>query len=285
MRLTVLLLLGLCQGIYGLFFPLIKKEESIPKDLVPFEIGQPVPIDCISRQIDNGEHKFDDKEGIIYTAFPICKETGRPLSFRYGVSEDINCTIGFTDELYHLFQLYIHEDVPFSCRMPLSNEQHYLEKGGAYVPLTFNFRGDIHDSHLNIDNAMNVAITRPSAKQSSQNTIISAIAWSSGTNTTRIVIGNYMTIQLAVRWFDNLKNIGSQAEKYSNHGLPFLDGFYRLPMNYIPMSYNSFSLYLFLTALVLVFILGFATYKTTLRKLRKNGFVKLDNEAGYQKKD
>lgn len=282
--LTILSGLVLAPHVLGQFFPLNKNGE-VPLEIKPYEQGQDVYIDCISRNIENGEHNFDDKEKIIYVPFPNCKETGKPLSLKYGVNEDVNCTIGFTDELYHLFQLYIHEDAPFSCRIPVSSEQYYLEKGGAYVPLTFNFRGEIHDSHLDIDSSMNLMVTKPSNNKPEQNTVISATAWSSSTNTTRIVIGNYLTLNLAVRWLDGLKNYGSQADKFANNGLPFSDGFYRFPLNFIAMSYASFITYIGLACTVtgaLVFVLS---YRFLTTKISKNMYRSLDSESGIAKQD
>lgn len=198
------------------FYPLTRKGE-VP-ELVPYGAGQELFIDCILRNIDNGEHKFDLNLRIVYLAFPTCKETGKPLLFAFGESGTVNCTITFSDELYHLFQLYIHEDAPFSCRVPLSSEAHYLELGGAYVPLTFNFRGEIHDSHLDIDPHMNVLFMTPK----NLGTVVSAVAWGSGTNATRVIIGDSLTVQLATRWL-HLPHRGAP-------GLPFAPGFYRLPL-------------------------------------------------------
>lgn len=263
------------------FYPL-NRNGDIPADLELFQLGQDIPLDCISRNIDNGEHKFDDKDRIIYVPFPTCQETNKPLSFKYGVNEDVNCTIGFTDELYHLFQLYIHEDSPFSCRLPLSNEPHYIEKGGAFIPLTFNFRGQIQDSHLDIDSHLNVLFTKPAE----ENTLISSVAWSSGTNATRIVIGDYLTINLAVRWLDNLKNTDSNTDSFRNvNGLPFPDGFYKLPLNSIPISYSMFLFYLGLVSLASGALVLAFSYNLISIKFSKTHYRNLDNESLVTKRD
>lgn len=276
--------LVLAQRAVGKFFPLDKKGE-IPLEIKPYEQGQEVFIDCISRNIENGEHNFDDKDKIIYVPFPNCQETGKPFSLKYGINEDINCTIGFTDELYHLFQLYIHEDAPFSCRIPLSSEPYYLEKGGAYIPLTFNFRGEIHDSHLDVDSSMNLMVTKPSNNKPEQNTVISAIAWSSSTNTTRVVIGNYLTLNFAVRWLDGLKNYGSQADTFANNGLPFSDGFYRFPLKFIAMSSSLFLTYMGLACTLTSAIVLAFSYRLLTTKISKNMYRSLDTEAGFAKQD
>lgn len=259
------------------WYPLNRKEE-IPA-IKPFSVGDFVPLECITRNIDNGEHKFDESGKIIYGAFPSCKETGKPLSFSYGVNEDINCTIGFTDELYHLFQLYIHQDSPFSCRVPISNEAHSIENGGAHIPLTFNLRGEIHDSHLDIDHHLNVLFTRPSTNKQAQNSVISSIAWASGTNTTRVVIGDYLTLNLAVRWYDYLKNGDSQAEQYNYNGLPYPDGFYKLPLNSIPISYSFFCFYLVIVSLASGAIMLAFAYNFMGLKFARNSYRSLDAES------
>lgn len=265
------------------FFPLTKNGE-IPKDLQVYEYGQDILMDCISRDIDkNGEHKFDSQDRIIHVPFPICKETGQPLTFKYGVSENKNCTINFSDELYHLFQLYIHEDAPFSCRIPLSTEPHYLEKGGAYVPLTFNFRGELHDSHLDIDPVLNVIFTKPSTNDPSQNVIISSIAYSSSTNVTRIVIGNDLTLNLAVRWFDSLTVTNSNNNPAGQ--LPFQDGSYVLPLYSIPISYTHLIMYIIMTVVIASVITIAFTYNIIRRKFVKHRHQLLDNETGVSKRD
>ncbi|KAI5951283.1 hypothetical protein KGF54_004357 [Candida jiufengensis] len=233
------------------WFPL-DSDGNIPK-IQPYTKNQEILFDCIQRNIDNGEHKFDQQNKIIYGPFPKCKETQKPLVFKYGINEDLNCTVQFTDELYHLFQLYIHEDVPFSCRLPMSSEIASIEKGGAYIPFTFNFRGDITDSHIDLDHSMNVIITKPSNNEPEQNTFISAIAYGSGTNTTRIVIGDEITLNFAVRWLDQLKVDGSKG-----YDLLYKDGFYKFEFgttSVVSMFYLPFAC--IITA-VLVFAL---TYK------------------------
>lgn len=280
MRLLVLSFLALAAAEIApprtQWYPLTRKGE-IP-EIKPYEYGQDVFIDCITRNIDNGEHKFDSEGRIVYGAFPVCQETGKPLGFHYGVSENINCTITFTDELYHLFQLYIHEDSPFSCRIPLSTEANYLELGGAYVPLTFNFRGEIHDSHLDIDNQLNLAITKPATNKKEQQTVVAAAAWSAGTNATRTIIGDELTLQFAVRWLDNISPYGSQTKGSSR--LPFDDGFYRLPMRTVPVSSGQFGFLLVLTSLVSAGIAYAAAVK-----FRKPGFFPLDRESSISKQD
>lgn len=254
------------------WFPLNRKGE-VP-EIQPYTLGLDLLIDCISRNIDTGEHNFDSNGRIVYTAFPTCKETGKPLAFAYGVSEDVNCTITFLDEMYHMFQLYVHEDAPFSCRIPFSTEAHYLESGGAYVPLTFNLRGEVHDAHMDIDPVMNAIFVTPELEPGA---VVSAVAWSSGTNATRVVIGDLLTLQVAARW-ELLKPTGSQAGNL--HSLPYSDGFYRLPVHSIPLSFHQFYFVLALVAGA-AFIVG-SVYRRLGKKPRYPNF---DREADIVKTD
>ncbi|CUM63149.1 uncharacterized protein PRCAT00000716001 [Priceomyces carsonii] len=279
--------------IQGSWFP-VDFKGSIPVDFSPFVKGEQITIDCSARNIDNnGEHKFDDKLRVIYTAFPTCKESGKPLEFKYGINEDLQCTIEFTDEIYHLFQLYIHEDAPFSCRLPTSSSTNYLEQGGAYVPLTFNLRGEVRESHLRIDNNINVIIVTPSTHKSEQNTFISAVGWSSGTNLTRIKIGDELPLKFAIRWFDQLDNEGSLTQGMKNIQLPYADGFYKLPnprnafllrwLLYFPLQLVMLVVYFTVFALTLGGLLFF--YFIIKKSFRNNRFGSFDSETGYNKND
>ena len=255
-------LLWCCFLVKAQFFPLDQKGQ-IPEDIVPFKKGDKVFFECISREIMHGEHNFNDKGKIVYAPFPTCMETKQPLSVKYGIDEDFNCTIGFSDELYHLFQMYIHEDVPFSCRVPLSNEAHYTEKGGASVPITMNFRGEFHDSHLDIDNGMNMMLTVPWSRNE-PGTIVNGAAWGSSTNTTRIVINDFLTIRFAVRWNDFLEREGSQTSGLQN-ALPFGDGFYKLARETIPMSNLAFWNYILYTFVFTLTVTAGVTWKLTTK--------------------
>lgn len=262
------------------WYPQTQKGE-IPAELKGYLPGQEMFLECIQRQIDNGEHKFDDQERIIYAPFPKCKESGKGLAIKYGVTEDVNCTIGFSDELYHLFQLYIHEDAPFSCRIPLSPEAHYLEKGGAYIPVTFNFRGEIHDLHLDIDHTLNVvAIGAPLALDANEGTLVSATAWSSGTNASRVVIGDFLTLNLAVRWLNGLTPVGASPLLAL---LPIKDGFYRLPKLFMNVSSEWFTFYVILAALLGASLQFGFTYCTKMNSRKHPRWA--DVESGLTKKD
>lgn len=203
-----------------LWYPSTQKDE-LKSPLVPFEIGTPLPLECMSRNIDNGEHAFDLAGNIVFTGFPECRETGKPLTLNYGVNEDLTCTVAFTDELFHLFQLYLHEDAPFSCRLPISNSADAAEKGLS-VPLVMNIRGTLSDSHIHIDNHINILNVTPRGF----NGLISSVGFSSGTNVTRVIIGDMLPLNFAVRW------LGVDSNNKFDEGYHYQSGFYRLPVQW-----------------------------------------------------
>ncbi|KAL4880740.1 hypothetical protein BJY04DRAFT_218897 [Aspergillus karnatakaensis] len=146
--------------------------------------GQPMPVTCLNRTIDSGEHITDDLGKLQFIPFPICKETSSPLALRFGVSETLNCTIdSLPDELYHLLEYYVHSDVPMTCRVPTAplipsidipttpdsksdDESTQSEEGTTlsvldddgppYTPITFAVQGTLQKSHLHIWTDMNV---------------------------------------------------------------------------------------------------------------------------------
>lgn len=163
--------------------------------------GDNIPIECIQRNTESGEHKFDEAGNIVYAPFPNCFETDKPLSLKYNVDEVLNCTIDLGHDFFHVFQLLIHEDVPFSCRIPYakrvidSDSKEASEP--AFIPLTFNIRGKIQESHLHIDPFLNVALLA----NNTGNTVISGSAFSSGSTSQRAIIGDSLSLKLAVRWY------------------------------------------------------------------------------------
>ncbi|EAU34855.1 conserved hypothetical protein [Aspergillus terreus NIH2624] len=104
-----------CYGLIASSLPLAAATELARA----YSHGQPMPVTCLNRTIDSGEHITDSLGKLQYIPFPTCNETFLPLALRYGVTETINCTIAsLPDELYHLLEYYVHSDVPMSCRVP-----------------------------------------------------------------------------------------------------------------------------------------------------------------------
>lgn len=162
-----------------------------------YNTGDVIPIECIQRNIETGEHKFDEHGDIIYAPFPNCFETDAPLSLKYNVDEVLNCTIDLGHDFFHVFQLLIHEDVPFSCRIPYAKNTLDGKTKPAFIPLTFNIRGKIAESHIHIDPAMNIAVMT----NSTGNTLLASNAFSAGSLTHRAIIGDMLPLSLAIRWY------------------------------------------------------------------------------------
>ncbi|OWB58225.1 hypothetical protein B5S28_g4229 [[Candida] boidinii] len=263
------------------WYPLVDEEEGVQRLTTEYSKGQKIPLSCISRQIDNGEHKFDSNGNIMYSEFPRCLETGEPLTFQYGVNEDIKCSVKLTDELYHLFQLYVHEDAPFSCRLPIIPRQEY------YVPLSLSFRGHVAESHIDIDPALNIINVLP---ENGFGSIISSVGWSSGTNTTRIVIGDTLPIQLAIRWLEsaNVVTDVESKDQVKGYGEYYPSGFYKLPNVIGGYSLFSLIIFCFSTLIISVSIVILVLYNRMNKKIIKElGYRPgaSGNELGLNKSD
>ncbi|RAL11697.1 uncharacterized protein BO97DRAFT_470870 [Aspergillus homomorphus CBS 101889] len=178
---------------YGLLFSVCLQTSAAGDSDSPsnsrngYSHGQPIPVTCLNRTIDSGEHITDTQGHLQYIPFPTCNETSLPLALHYGVSETVNCTIAsLPDELYHLLEYYVHSDVPMTCRVPTAPlAQHLLSTpetdadepaasndidtdGPSYTPLTFALQGTLQRSHLHIWTDMNLLVHNIAAKLSPQ---------------------------------------------------------------------------------------------------------------------
>ncbi|EED18525.1 conserved hypothetical protein [Talaromyces stipitatus ATCC 10500] len=159
------------------------------KDVAGYAYGQPIPVSCLNRTIDSGEHIRDSLGRLQYIPFPTCNETSSPLALHYGVTETVSCTIdSLPDELYHLLEYYVHSDAPLTCRVPtipLDGDSTSVEydvggstssnggsltnnenSGPPYTPLTIALQGTLQLSHLHIWTDMNVLMHRLSSVES-----------------------------------------------------------------------------------------------------------------------
>ncbi|OQE06074.1 hypothetical protein PENVUL_c020G08366 [Penicillium vulpinum] len=147
-----------------------------------YKLREDIPVSCLNRTTE-GEHVTDSLGKLQYVPFVTCNETARPLSFHYGISETITCTIdSLSDEMYHLLEFYVHSDVPMTCRVPTapltpsagaaehadkdsdqkSGEADTLsalaDNGPPFTPLTIALQGTLQLSHLHIWTDMNVVM-------------------------------------------------------------------------------------------------------------------------------
>ncbi|KAL1605993.1 hypothetical protein SLS59_003117 [Nothophoma quercina] len=183
--------------------------------------GEPIPVSCLNRTIETGEHITDASGQLQYIPFPSCNETGRPLELFFGVEKEINCTIDFvTDEFFHLLEFYIHNDAPLTCRIPSKPlppsvlEQQYrvsdetTQEGALgsqsmlYTPLVVGLAGTLQLSHLHVGHSLNLLIHAADRKLS-PGTIDAATAYSiaSHTRNTKITIGDPLPLSFSVRWY------------------------------------------------------------------------------------
>jgi hypothetical protein len=92
------------------------------------------------------------------------------LSFEYNVPRTHTCTIdALPDELYHLLEFFVHNDVPLTCRVPsypLDQEELGIasslpDAGGAtadkglWTPFTVALQGTLQLSHLHLHTNIN----------------------------------------------------------------------------------------------------------------------------------
>ncbi|KAF2847054.1 hypothetical protein T440DRAFT_540238 [Plenodomus tracheiphilus IPT5] len=198
--------------------PLKSLEESRG-----YNQGERIPVSCLNRTIETGEHITDSAGHLQYIPFPTCNETSRPLELFYGREHDINCTIDFvTDSFFHLLEFYIHNDAPLSCRIPskplppsvletqyrVSDESTQEGAMGTqstlYTPLIVALSGTLQLSHLHVGNAVNLLVhageKTPGTKGGS---IDAATAYSiaSHTRNTKITIGDALPLSFSVRWY------------------------------------------------------------------------------------
>ncbi|OCK76711.1 hypothetical protein K432DRAFT_305760 [Lepidopterella palustris CBS 459.81] len=204
----------------------LKASERIAS----YTAGQAVPVSCLNRTIDTGEHITDAQGQLQYIPFPTCNETGRPLELFFGVEKDINCTIDFiSDPFFHLLEFYVHNDAPLTCRIPsrplssvisssdTSSPQKDAEytvsdtstQTGAmgtqstlYTPLIIALTGTLQLSHLHISNHLNMLL-HAAPKSIAPGTIDSATAYSVSAHTkqTRISIGDSLPLHFSIRWY------------------------------------------------------------------------------------
>ncbi|MCJ1306990.1 hypothetical protein MMC25_000634 [Agyrium rufum] len=139
--------------------PLQGKDVKV----LSYEVGQAVPVTCLNRTIDTGEHITDAQGQLQYIPFPICNETNRPLELVFGVEKEINCTIpSLPDSLFHLLEFYIHNDAPLTCRIPTRPLPTHPAPDSAtthpYTPLQFALAGTLQLSHLHITPTLNIIL-------------------------------------------------------------------------------------------------------------------------------
>ncbi|ODV91996.1 hypothetical protein CANCADRAFT_55744 [Tortispora caseinolytica NRRL Y-17796] len=164
------------------------EQDILPVPIVPFAKGDVMYVECIKRQIDNGEHLFGPNGEILYEPFATCQETGRPLEFHYGVGGRQQCTIKLDDRAYHMLQLYVHQDAPLTCK--ISSSANYKDT----IPIVFTLRGRVQESHVDVDSHLNVVF------HSIDNVPVAVGAYARGAETSRMMINSELKMIFDVTW-------------------------------------------------------------------------------------
>ncbi|KAI1618664.1 hypothetical protein EDD37DRAFT_623373 [Exophiala viscosa] len=212
--------------------------------------GELMPVSCLNRTIDTGEHITDSYGNLQYIPFPTCNETNQPLSFLYNTPQTQTCTIeSLPDELYHLFEFFVHSDVPLSCRIPshpLSQEELGItsslpEVGGTgaekdlWTPFTIALQGTLQLSHLHLHTNINVLFhmsqdTEDSKAPASSHLIASTayslpnVSASAPIEGTKIVRNEPVVLTFNVGWIDGAVlpgMVGRPVLGVTNHSLGF----------------------------------------------------------------
>ncbi|KAK8127881.1 hypothetical protein PG984_008989 [Apiospora sp. TS-2023a] len=185
--------------------------------LPAYHYGASIPVSCMNRSIETGEHIQDAHDEIQWIPFPVCNETSKPLEFHYGTEAEVNCTVAMIDDpFFHLLEFYIHSDAPLACRLPARPRPHIEAVGEdpykqEYIPLVFALAGTLQKSHLHISTHLNVLLhstPKHHVHPHDSGVLDSGIAYSTsplshmdGSQTKRLVIGDPLPLSLSVRWF------------------------------------------------------------------------------------
>ncbi|OAA58345.1 hypothetical protein ISF_06884 [Cordyceps fumosorosea ARSEF 2679] len=187
--------------------------------LPSYHYGAPIPIECMNRSSETGEHIEDSNHQFQWIPFPECRETGKPLEFGYGIEGEVNCTIPISHDFFHLLEFYIHSDAPLSCRLPARPPAEVSVVGEVpppreHVPLVFAVAGTLQLSHMHVSTRMNVllhAVPKHHLHRHDSGVIDSAISYSTSPlahaiedgspASTKLTIGEPLPLRFSVRWF------------------------------------------------------------------------------------
>lgn len=217
-------------------------QQTLLETKAGYTNNAPVPITCLNRTIDTGEHIQDASGTLQYIPFPICNETGSALSFFYGEPSTQTCTIdNLEDEMYHLIEFYVHNDVPLTCRIPsypLSASPSEVKDGTSstdttalstqWTPFTIALQGALQLSHLHLHTSINALLH----SNSDSSHIIAATAYSLPNITaqtpypegSKVIRGEPLVFTFNVGWIDGAVlpgMVGRPLPRITDHGVGF----------------------------------------------------------------
>lgn len=132
------------------------------------------------------------------------------------MEKDINCTLDFvSDPFFHLLEYYVHNDSPFTCRIPsrplsaasLAGTVDPVEGQGSlsdvWVPLIIALTGTLQLSHLHVSTHLNMLL-HAAPRSTDPGVVAAGTAYSIATAqqpATRIIIGDALPLTFSVRWY------------------------------------------------------------------------------------
>ena len=113
----------------------------------------------------------------------------------------MSCTVTIDDSTFHLFQAYLHDDIPLVCRLPSSHSE-----TGGWAQIAINLIGKAELSHFDVEPKINFVLHYDRIKGN----IIGGVAYSIGPTITsetkeddlgwhRIIIGDELRFEFSVR--------------------------------------------------------------------------------------
>ncbi|KAL1641306.1 hypothetical protein SLS58_006208 [Diplodia intermedia] len=185
--LSLRLVLSLLLSFYLNLAHAVSSQEPLkPLEARGYAIGEAVPVSCLNRTIDTGEHITDASGQLQYIPFPVCNETGKPLELYFGIEKDDDDNKGGEYSV----------DALSETSGALGGQS------ARYTPLIVALTGTLQLSHLHISNHLNMLL-HAAPKSVAPGTIDAAAAYSvsHASKNTKIVIGDSLSLKLSVRWY------------------------------------------------------------------------------------
>jgi len=122
---------------------------------------------------------------------PICKETGKEMSFLYGVDTLQYCGWNIENsDMYLYLRSLITRDESWKCRIPMAPEFDF------YIPFTIPVWGVAEPDHIHIDNHLNFVFHGDDGK------ILAATAYPVRDRFQFAKTGTSVTMHGPIKWFD-----------------------------------------------------------------------------------
>ncbi|KAL6079095.1 polyprotein [Balamuthia mandrillaris] len=151
-----------------------------------YAVGQEVKIECKAKDGSWGPG-------------PICQETGKEMTFSYGVDSFQYCGLHVaTQEQYEFFSAIIQREANWNCRLAMFP----IPENGAsipplyYLPFSIPLWGMVEQNHFHFDNHLNFIFHAMHGK------ILGAAAYPVGDRFQVAQPGSVITVHGNVKWFN-----------------------------------------------------------------------------------